>query len=83
MKKFCGKWGLTLVILLCLAPATLSAKRNHGNCDDDHNNNNGHHDDCHQVPDGGSGIIYLLGAGATCAGAMVIRSRETRRNQAS
>ncbi len=77
MKKFCGKWGLKLVILLCLAPLTLAAKPNHDKgCDDDR------HKDCHQVPEGGSGIIYLLAAGATCAGAMVIRSRETKRNQA-
>jgi len=79
MKTLCGKWGLTLVILLCLAPATLSARGGRGNCDD--GNNNGH-DDCHKVPEGGSGIIYLLAAGATCAGVIVIRSRETKRNQA-
>ena len=78
MKRLCAKWGLTLVALLCLAPATLAAKPKHDKgCDDDK------HKDCHQVPDGGSGIIYLLGAGVTCAGAMVIRSRESKRNQAS
>jgi hypothetical protein len=78
MKSVWGKWGLTLVALLCLAPATLAAKpkRDKG-CDDDRQ-----HRDCHQVPEGGSGIIYLLAAGVTCAGAMVIRSCETRRNQA-
>lgn len=28
-----------------------------------------------QVPDGGSAMVYLLGAGAACLGAMLVRSR--------
>lgn len=28
-----------------------------------------------QVPDGGSPLIYILGAGAACLGAMLVRSR--------
>lgn len=30
---------------------------------------------CRQVPDGGSAVSYLLAVGATCLGAMVVRSR--------
>ena len=88
MKKLCSKWVLTLVILLCLAPATLLADGGHGNgggnnCGGGGNgDHNRRHDDCHQIPEGGSGIIYLLAAGATCAGAIVIRSRQTKRNPA-
>lgn len=31
-----------------------------------------------QVPDGGSGVGYLLAVGATCLGAMVVRSRSSK-----
>ena len=87
MKKLCSTWVLTLVILLCLAPATLLADGGNGGGGNGGGNNcggngKGRHDDCHQVPEGGSGIIYLLAAGATCAGAIVIRSRQTKRNPA-
>ena len=75
MKSVCGKWGLALIALLCLAPATMAAKPNRDKCDDRHRH------DCHQVPEGGAGIIYLLAAGITCAGAIVIRSRETKLKQ--
>jgi hypothetical protein len=30
---------------------------------------------CRQVPDGGSALSYLLAVGATCLGAMAVRSR--------
>lgn len=30
---------------------------------------------CRQVPDGGSALNYLLAVGATCLGAMAVRSR--------
>jgi hypothetical protein len=30
---------------------------------------------CRQVPDGGSAASYLLAVGATCLGAMLVRSR--------
>lgn len=30
---------------------------------------------CRQVPDGGTGAIYLLAVGASCLGATVVRSR--------
>lgn len=36
---------------------------------------------CQQVPEGGSAIVYLLGAGLTCLGAMVIRSRSINPRQ--
>ena len=33
------------------------------------------------VPEGGSALIYVLGAGMTCLGAMVVRSRCARPKQ--
>jgi hypothetical protein len=36
---------------------------------------------CQKVPEGGSAAIYLLGAGITCLGAMLIRYRETKPKQ--
>jgi hypothetical protein len=30
------------------------------------------------VPEGGSAAVYLLGAGITCLGAMVVRSRNAK-----
>jgi hypothetical protein len=33
------------------------------------------------VPEGGSAAVYLLGAGITCLGAMVVRSRFPRPKQ--
>jgi hypothetical protein len=33
---------------------------------------------CQQVPDGGSTAGYLLAVGATCIGAMVLRSRSRK-----
>ena len=34
-----------------------------------------------QLPEGGSAIVYLLGTGMTCLGAMVVRSRFARPKQ--
>jgi len=75
MKSMNGKWWLALVALLCLAPSAFAAKPRVGRCDDRRNR------DCRPVPEGGSGMIYLLGAGITCAGAILIRSRESKPKQ--
>jgi len=67
-----GKWWLAIVVMCCLAPAMFGdgdrAQHRSEKC--------GPHDKkCHQVPEGGSTAIYLLGAGLTCFGAMFLRSR--------
>ena len=64
------KWWLAVVALLCLASAacpvedakkpTSSSKQPVKNA---------------TVPEGGSSLVYLLGAGVTCLGAMLVRSR--------
>ncbi len=33
------------------------------------------------VPEGGSALVYVLGAGLTCLGAMVLRSRSAKPKQ--
>jgi len=68
-----AKWWLAVAALLLLTPA-LSATRQH-----EKEKGCGARDDrdkkCRQVPEGGSTAAYLLGAGVTCIGAMVLRSR--------
>jgi hypothetical protein len=70
------KWWLALVALLYLAPATFALP----------NGVNPKHFDPRQnwsrqgvpeqsVPEGGSSLVYLVGAGAICLGAMLFRSR--------
>jgi hypothetical protein len=65
MKNVRRKWLLAVVAVLCLAPAA-SAK---------------HKPRKTAVPEGGSAAVYLLGAGITCLGAMVVRSRFPRPKQ--
>jgi hypothetical protein len=78
MKSVYRQGWLALVVFLCLIPSAFAAKPYHDRgCDDKHRR------DCRKVPEGGSAIIYLLGAGITCAGAMLIRSRETKLNPSS
>ena len=66
---------LAALILMCLAPASFAGNpdknRDHG-CEPKHDPR------CRQVPEGGSAAIYLLGAGLTCFGAMVIRARSLK-----
>ena len=60
MKNVHRKWWLAVVAVLCLTPAASAV-----------------HKDKHKryMPEGGSAAVYLLGAGITCLGAMVVRSR--------
>ena len=73
MKSVSRKCLLALVVLLCLAPASLADRGKDKKCDDDRRG--GKH--CRQVPEGGSAAVYLLGAGITCLGAMFVRSRSS------
>jgi hypothetical protein len=73
MKDIMRKWWLTLMVLLYLAPAAFAIE--------DHNNLRRDHPLPIQnfqpwtVPEGGSSLVYVLGAGVTCLGAMLIKSR--------
>lgn len=60
--------------LLMPSLAVAHPDRHKGGCDNrDSRNSRG----CQQVPDGGTTAGYLLAVGATCLGAMVLRSRST------
>jgi hypothetical protein len=73
MQNMNGKWWVALVVFLGLAPAIFAVQ--------DHNNYRRgdpirhKHSQPLPVPEGGSSLVYLLGAGVTCLGAMLVRSR--------
>jgi hypothetical protein len=75
MKNWNRNWWLGLLALLCLASTTFAVQDEaRRNCDDRHRKN------CTaQVPEGGSSLVYVLGAGVTCLGAMFVRSRVAKR----
>jgi hypothetical protein len=77
MKSITRKLTLAALLLLCFAPASFAKKieKDKNKCDDRRDRR------CQQVPEGGSAAIYLLGAGITCLGAMVIRSRSQSLSQ--
>jgi hypothetical protein len=64
------------VLLLCVVPTAFAKKPKDDKCEPRRDRH------CEQVPEGGSAAIYLLGAGITCLGAMVIRSRSLGTSQA-
>jgi hypothetical protein len=66
------KWLLVALVACCLVP-TAFADRGHG-CDP--HQRGGCQQQPQPMPEGGSGAIYLLGAGLTCFGAMFVRSRK-------
>jgi hypothetical protein len=81
------KYWLALIALCCLSPAAAMADLGHGRgpnwgqgpgpgqtCDARWQN-------CVQAPEGGSTGVYLLGAGLTCLGAIVLRSTMMKRTQ--
>lgn len=68
MKNVNRKFWLTAVVLLCLAPAAFAAKP--AKC--------GWGKRCQSVPEGGSALVYVLGAGITCMSAVFIRSRAVK-----
>jgi hypothetical protein len=71
MKSINRKWWLALVGLLFLAPATFAVqdgvKPKHFIPRPNWPKQT--------VPEGGSSLVYVLGAGVTCLGAMLVRSR--------
>jgi hypothetical protein len=71
------KFVLAALFLMLLAPASFAGPRDKKDkCDPRRDRH------CQQqVPEGGSALVYLLGAGITCLGAMVIRSRSLASTQ--
>ncbi len=77
MKSLTGsKLWLIALVLLCLAPSTLAAKPKDRGCDPRRDKR------CQSVPEGGSALVYVLGAGIACVGAVISRSRMAKLNNA-
>ena len=75
MKSSSRKWWLTALVLFCLAPSTFAVKPHRDRrCDQERQRK------CQQVPEGGSALIYVLGAGIACLGAVISRSRVAKLN---
>jgi hypothetical protein len=75
MRRSAKCW-LVIIALILLTPifsAAQQAERSRGCGKYDRNDRK-----CRQVPDGGSGAIYLLGIGVSCLGATLIRSRRSK-----
>jgi hypothetical protein len=68
------KWLLIGTALVLMTPVLSLAQRDHE--DRDHKRGcEPHERGCQQVSEGGSAATYLLAVGATCLGAMFVRSR--------
>jgi hypothetical protein len=72
MKSINRKWWLALVALLYLAPATFAVQ---DGVRPKHHFVPRQNRPKQTVPEGGSSLVYVLGAGVTCLGAMLVRSR--------
>lgn len=70
MRMINRKWWLTTVALLLMVPAAFATLPKHKPKPRNWN-----------VPEGGSALVYVVGAGITCLGAMVVRSRSARPKQ--
>jgi hypothetical protein len=73
MKNINRKWLLTVVALLLLAPAASAIGPYHP---PSHRKPPRQH-----VPESGSALVYVLGSGMTCLGAMFLRSRFAKPEQ--
>jgi hypothetical protein len=65
MKNINRKWWLTSMAVLLLIPVATAKPKPKK----------------HAVPEGGSALVYVLGAGMTCLGAMAVRARSARPKQ--
>jgi hypothetical protein len=75
MKKLNSRWWLAVVAVCCLSPvAAVGHDHRPDGCDPRWQN-------CVVTPEGGSNAFYLLGAGFTCFGAMLLRSRTMKQTQ--
>jgi hypothetical protein len=70
MKSKNRKWWLAVVALLCLASTACPVED--AEKPTSHDKRPVKHS---TVPEGGSSLVYVLGAGVTCLGAMLVRSR--------
>ncbi len=73
MKSIDRKWWLALA-LLCLAATTACPTEEAAQLQ----NNRQQSKKNLAVPEGGSSLVYVLAAGVTCLGAMLVRSRSVK-----
>jgi hypothetical protein len=74
MNNMNRRWWFALA-LLCLAPITTFAGQERSKVRDYHKQAENYRS---TVPEGGSSLVYVLGAGVTCLGAMLVRSRSAK-----
>jgi hypothetical protein len=73
MKSKNRRWWLVVVALLCLASTGCPVE------DAEKGTSQGKRSEKHAtVPEGGSSLVYVLGAGVMCLGAMLVRSRAAK-----
>jgi hypothetical protein len=65
-------WWPTVVVFCCLASTAFAAPKK---CVPKK--------DCVQVPEGGSAVVYIVGASLACFGAMVLKSRMSKADTAA
>ena len=72
MSQHQSKWWLAAA-LVCLAPMAQAGQQAGCGVSPSAAGNK-----CQQVEEGGSNLVYLLGAGLTCLGAILLRARRTK-----
>jgi hypothetical protein len=75
MIKLNSKWWLAALFLVCSTSMSFADRDQREQDRDGHRRR--------RVPEGGFSVVYLLGAGMTCLGAMVIRSRMAKSSLSS
>lgn len=80
MRIISRKWWLTWIALLLLVPAASASMSPLRSNQRRQNMSERRH--THTVPESGCALAYVVGAGLTCLGAMVVRSRSARPKQA-
>lgn len=75
MKNVNRKWWLTALALLLLVPVASAKPLKHNH---QHRHANVPVTAPVNVPESGSALAYVFGAGVTCLGAMLMRSRSTK-----
>jgi hypothetical protein len=76
INRICWLTSLALLLLLPAASASMSPEKSH-----QRHRQSLSAEPTAAVPEGGSALVYVVGAGITCLGAMFVRSRSARPKQ--
>jgi|ERR1022692_2116433 hypothetical protein len=77
VKNMNRKWWFALV-LLCLAATTACPPQDTEKSNSSHLQSKKNQNQHLTVPEGGSSLVYVLGAGVTCLGAILVRARSVK-----